>query len=151
MATPDAARFRTTEPPRPPSSTKFSTYFLRGLVRHCPNCGSGHLFRHWFRMAERCPRCGLKFERVEGHWTGALGINTIVVFGAILVTLLVGVFVTWPEPQVVPMVVVGLFVALAGPFIFFPFSKTIWLAIDVAIRPVEPSELVATPPTTPAG
>lgn len=148
MATPDAARVRTTDAPRPPRSTKFSKHFIRGLLRHCPNCGSGHLFEHWLRMVERCPRCGLKLERIEGHWTGALGINTIVVFGAMLITLLVGVFITWPEPQLTAMVVVGLFVALAGPFIFFPFSKTIWLAIDVAIRPVEPSELVP-PPTTP--
>ncbi len=92
-------------------------------------------------MVERCPRCGLKLERIEGHWTGALGINTIVVSGAMLLTVFIGVFATWPEPQFLPMVVIGLAIAVVGPFVFFPFSKTIWLAIDVAIRPVEADEL----------
>ena len=38
-------------------------------------------------MVEDCPTCGLHFERVEGHWIGAIGINTIVSFGALLITI----------------------------------------------------------------
>ena len=63
---------------------------LRGCVKHCPVCGQGHLFVRYFRMIDRCPRCGLRFERLEGHWTGDLGINTIVSFGTLLITLFVG-------------------------------------------------------------
>ena len=33
--------------------------------------------------------------------------------------------------------------ALAAPFLFFPFSRTIWSAIDLAMRPLEFDEGVA--------
>ena len=42
----------------------------RGMRRCCPNCGSGGLFRRWFRMAERCPRCGYRFVREDGFHFG---------------------------------------------------------------------------------
>lgn len=113
----------------------------RALLRHCPVCGSGHLFRHWFSMVERCPRCGLRFERIEGHWTGDLGINTIVSFGALLLTLFVGTFATYPDVPGVALFVAALLVAALTPVLFFPFSKTIWLAIDLAMRPLEPGEV----------
>ena len=67
------------------------------LTRRCPVCGQGHLFRRWFTMIDRCPRCGLRFERIEGHWTGDLGINTIVSFGALLLTLLGGFLAHLPR------------------------------------------------------
>ena len=42
--------------PNPPSRGKM---FARGLVRHCPWCGSGHLFHAYFKLDHHCPRCGL--------------------------------------------------------------------------------------------
>lgn len=115
---------------------------LRGCVRHCSVCGSGHLFRRWFHMVERCPRCGLRFERIEGHWTGDLGINTIVSFGSLLVVLLVGVFATWPDPPAIPLFVIAVAVAAGVPVLFFPFSKTIWSALDLLMRPLEDDEVL---------
>jgi uncharacterized protein (DUF983 family) len=113
----------------------------RGITRRCPVCGQGHLFRHWFRMIEVCPRCGLRFERTEGHWTGDLGINTIVSFGALLVTLLGGFLLTYPDVPAVPLLVASFGVAIVAPVLFFPFSKTIWLAIDLQIRPPADGEV----------
>lgn len=92
-------------------------------------------------MLERCPRCGLRFERIEGHWTGDLGINTIVSFGSLLVVLMVGFLAFWPEPPVTAIVIAAVAVAGVMPFAFFPFSKTIWLAIDLLLRPLEPGEV----------
>lgn len=93
-------------------------------------------------MRERCPRCGLRFQRIEGHWSGDLGINTIVSFGALFVTLIVGFAVTYPDIPGVLLFVVAVLVALLVPIFFFPFSKTTWLAIDLMMRPLEPSEVV---------
>lgn len=124
----------------------------RACVRHCPVCGSGDLFRRWFSMAERCPRCGLRFERIEGHWTGDLGINTIVSFGALLVTLLVGTFATYPDVPGVALFIASLAVAALTPLAFFPFSKTLWLVIDLLMRPLEPGEVrPGFGPTAPPG
>jgi hypothetical protein len=92
-------------------------------------------------MVERCPRCALRFERIEGHWTGDLGINTIVSFGALLVTLLVGTFATYPDVPGVALFVVAMVVAAVTPLAFFPFSKTLWLVIDLTMRPLESGEV----------
>jgi hypothetical protein len=80
------------------------------------------------------------FERDEGAWTSSLGINTVVssvcVFGVIL-----GVFLfTYPSVPITAMLVSALVVAVAVPVAFFPFSKTIWLAIDLGLHPLEPGE-----------
>lgn len=115
--------------------------FLRGWMKHCGVCGQGRLFRHWFRMKERCPRCGLKFERIEGHFTGDIGVNTIVSFGALLIVLLGGFLLTWPNPPVLGIVLAAIGIAVLMPLFFLPFSKTIWLAVDLMLRPLEPGEV----------
>lgn len=113
----------------------------RALLRHCAACGSGHLFADWFHLKEQCPRCRLTFLRERGHWTGDLGINTIVSFGSLLVTLLVFALATWPELPVVPAMVTALAVAAITPLVFYPWSKTIWLAVDLMLNPLKPGEV----------
>ncbi len=115
--------------------------FLRGWIKHCGVCGSGHLFRRWFWMKERCPRCNLKFDRIEGQWSGDIGVNTIVSFGALLVVLLGGVLITWPDPPMGAIAVAAVAVAVIVPIVFLPFSKTLWLAVDLMMRPLEPGEV----------
>jgi uncharacterized protein (DUF983 family) len=122
----------------PPSNGRM---LLRGCMKHCAVCGQGHLFRRWFHMRERCPRCGLRFERIEGHWTGDLGINTIVSFGALFVTLIVGFAVTYPDVPGALLFALAVSVAVIVPLVFFPYSKTIWLALDLMMRPLEPAEV----------
>ena len=112
----------------------------RAAIRRCPVCGQGKLFRRWFTMVERCPRCGLGFERIEGHWTGALGMNTIVSFGALAIVVVVGLIVSAPEFDVVPVLVAAGLVAVLMPLFFFPFSKTTWTAVDLWMRPLAPGE-----------
>jgi uncharacterized protein (DUF983 family) len=113
----------------------------RALVRRCPVCGQGQLFTRWVRMRERCPRCDLAFERVEGHWTGALGINTVVSFGSLLLTMLVIFWLTYPDVPAGLLLGSAVVVAVVVPFAFFPFSKTLWLAIDLQMRPPGPDEV----------
>ncbi len=115
--------------------------FLRGWIKHCPVCGQGHLFRRWFTMLERCPRCDLRFDRIEGTWSGYIGVNTIVSFGALLVVLLGGVLVMWPDPPMVAIGVASVAVAVLMPLVFLPFSKTVWVAADLLMRPLEPGEV----------
>ena len=112
----------------------------RALLRRCPVCGSGRLFTGWTRMVPVCPRCGLRFERIEGHWTGALGMNTIVSFGTLAIVVVVGLILTSPEFDVVPVLVAAGLVAVLMPLFFFPFSKTTWTAVDLWMRPLAPGE-----------
>ena len=114
---------------------------LRALLRRCPVCGQGKLFRRWFTMVEECPRCGLRFERIEGHWVGALGINTIVSFGLLGIVVVVGLVLSAPQFDVVPVLVAAGLVAVLMPLFFFPFSKTVWTAVDLWMRPLGPTEV----------
>ena len=105
----------------------------RGITRRCPRCGSGHLFERWFDIVDDCPRCGLHFEREEGYWVGALAVNisfTAVVFA---VALVAGLAVTVPDVPVVELLAILLPVMVILPIVFYPFSKTIWVAVDRAV------------------
>lgn len=113
----------------------------RGATRRCPACGSGRLFRRWFQMATTCPRCGLRFERIEGHWIGSLGLNTIVSFGAILAALIGGVVATFPDVAIGPVIGLNVAVAIIVPVAFYPVSRTLWTGIDIAMRPLEAFEV----------
>ena len=93
-----------------------------------------------FTMADRCPRCGLRLERIEGHWLGALGMNTIVTLGAVLVAMIGGFLLTYPDGPLAAAVVVIVATAVVVPLAFFPVSKTLWSAIDLAMRPLEPDD-----------
>lgn len=115
----------------------------RGLTKHCPVCGSGHLFEGWFRMKERCPRCDYKFEREEGFFLGAYTINLAISEGLLLllaIVPLIALLGTGHDVNLWPIVVIGLMAAIVAPLIFYPFSRTIWSAIDLVLRPPEQTE-----------
>jgi uncharacterized protein (DUF983 family) len=97
-----------------------------GLLLRCPSCHSGRMFRSWFRMRERCPVCGLPFERASGEITGGMGISIVVscllVIGAAL----------WVGFSAVPLgpalLVLGAAVVLF-PIVFYPFSRGLWASV----------------------
>jgi len=112
----------------------------RAVRRRCPRCGAGPVFRSWFRMVERCPGCGLRFERESDFWLGAYVVNLAVTEGLLVVALLAYVLraVSDPATPSAPVVAAAVVFAVAAPLAFFPFSRTIWAAIDLAMRPVPP-------------
>ncbi|MDP1819456.1 MAG: hypothetical protein Q8K58_06110 [Acidimicrobiales bacterium] len=125
-------------PIAPPLST--SRMLWRGFWRRCPLCGSTGCFRTWFDKEERCPRCNFPLKREEGHWIGALGMNTVVTFGLLALTLLVGFALTWEERRALPIFLSAFLVAGLTPVLFFGSSQTLWSAIDLAMRPLEPDD-----------
>jgi uncharacterized protein (DUF983 family) len=104
----------------------------RGATKRCARCGGGTLFRHWFTMVADCPRCGLHFEREEGYWVGAVAINTIATFGLFFVVLVIATIATAPDIPWLPIVLVVVPVMIVVPLAFYPFSKTLWVAVDMA-------------------
>lgn len=115
---------------------------LRGLFARCPVCRERNLFHRWFTMVERCPTCSLRFERVEGHWIGAIGVNTVCTMGLMLIVLAVVTFSYFPDPPpTAPLLVAMILIAVAGPLVFFPSSRTLWSAIDLLMRPLKPGEV----------
>ena len=117
----------------------------RGATRACAVCGRRGLTRRWVSLADACPRCGFVFERKPGHFVGAVGINTIVVFGLILLSVVGGVIVMWPRPELVPLLALTLPIAILLPVFFHATAKTLWIAIDLRMKPLEPGEAVGGP------
>ena len=113
----------------------------RALRRRCPYCGGRGFFAGWFRMNKRCANCGLLTDRVIGHWIGAVGINTIVSFGALLVVIAAGAVLTYPDFDLVKVLVAAVAVAVLVPLIVWPYSQTLWTAIDIMMRPVTSEEI----------
>src|SRR5262245_39647911 len=91
----------------------------RGFCKHCPRCGGGPLYRGWFRMKERCPSCGYRFEREDGFFVGAYLINFAIVEGFLFVMLMF--FVAWkdqhPDAGMRPAIIIGLCIGLLGPLV----------------------------------
>jgi uncharacterized protein (DUF983 family) len=111
----------------------------RGLTRRCPRCGAGGLFTRWTEMVERCPACGLEFEREEGYWVGAMTYNIVVTELIFAAGLAVVVITAWPDIPIAPLIAVGVLVNALVPIIFYPISKTLWLATDLSfLHPLAP-------------
>jgi hypothetical protein len=94
-------------------------------------------------MREHCRRCGLKFEREPGYWVGAVTINTVVIFMTFLVVFVTLVLTTWPDGPWPMVLIVTLVANVTIPIVFYPISKTLWLALEMSWHPLEPDEVDA--------
>jgi uncharacterized protein (DUF983 family) len=133
----------TTPAPTGPRAAGRARMLRRGLAKRCPICGTGNLFTGWFRMKERCPGCGYRFEREEGFFLGAYVINLAIAQGLVIVLAVVPAIILLahnPDASIVPILVAGLLGAVLAPMFFYPFSKTIWTAFDLIMRPVSAGE-----------
>lgn len=100
----------------------------RAARLRCPRCGSGGVFRSWFRMIDRCRGCGLFFERESDFWLGAYMINLAVTEGLLMLALLIYVLgaVSDGTAATMPVILTTVVFAVAAPVLFFRFSRTIF-------------------------
>ncbi len=113
----------------------------RGLLVQCPACGNRGNFPRWFAMRDQCASCGLTFERIAGHWTGAIGISIILSFPLLAIVLLGGLIATAPDFKVWPIIAAGLAVGVLFPILIFPLTRTLWTALDIMMRPLRADEV----------
>ena len=115
--------------------------FGRGFTLRCARCGSGHLFRGYFKMKADCPNCGLHFEREQGYWAGALAINIGATGGLFAILFVALLIATIPNIPVAPLLAILIPVVVLGPIVYYPFSKTVWVAVDRAfLQRLDPNE-----------
>jgi uncharacterized protein (DUF983 family) len=108
----------------------------RGLTRRCGRCGSGHLYRSWFKLIDRCPRCGYIYDREEGFFLGAFVINFMVtelLLGVVL-AVLIGMEASSGGAPLGAMFAAAAAETIIVPLVFYPFAKTIWAAIDMIMH-----------------
>ena len=110
----------------------------RAVRLRCPRCGGSGLFAGWLRPNRACPTCGQLIERTEeGYFLGALLVNLVIAEVLPLAAVMAVLISTWPHPPWNLLLYGGAALAAVSPFVFYPFSKLIWLAVDLVIQPGE--------------
>ncbi|HEY0864511.1 MAG TPA: DUF983 domain-containing protein [Lacunisphaera sp.] len=96
----------------------------RGLANRCPNCGGRTLFKAGtlFELDRSCRDCGLKIEKDEGFFLGAMAIN----YGVTCVGLLTPVLILWYLGVLPGKVAIGLALGLAllAPLALYRSSRS---------------------------
>lgn len=116
---------------------------LRGAAKQCASCGGRGLFVGWFRMAERCPSCGYRFEREEGFFLGAYVMNLVIAQVMVILPAVIPTIVLLnadANANLVPVFLAGVLGAVLAPLVYYPFSKTLWVGIELILRPVDVTE-----------
>lgn len=113
----------------------------RGLRLRCPRCGGRGLSARFLRIVPNCPSCGHHFEREQGYWIGAMIIATALTLAAFLAVFVGGMVITWPDVPWTGILVATLTVTTLVPVLGYPLARTIWIALDLRARPLEPGEI----------
>jgi uncharacterized protein (DUF983 family) len=106
------------------------------LAQRCPVCFEGRVFTGPFRMKEHCEVCGVRFEREQGYFLGAMYFSypaacALIAVTAVALSLL---FPAWGEWRVV--LIASLPVLVLVPVIF-RYSRILWMHLDRWIAPDE--------------
>jgi uncharacterized protein (DUF983 family) len=116
----------------PSGSGRIGKLVKRGLLLQCPYCGEGHIIKYPFWIKDCCPRCGYRFAPESGYFVGGYAINLVAVefIGlAIIVIILLRSNLSLFEQEAL-----GIGAAILLPIIFFPWSRTLWMALDLTVQ-----------------
>ena len=114
----------------------------RGVRLRCPRCGVGRLYHRPFAMHASCDHCGLKFEREQGYFVGAIYVN----YAATVLIAIPGFFIldAFTNMTVHQQLTVWIPFAVVFPLVFFHHSRSLWLVLDHLLNPAK--RLYGVPP-----
>ncbi len=99
----------------------------RGLRLRCPRCGRAALYAGWFAMHPRCEACGLRYEREQGYFVGAIYLNYAVTVGVAVGAVLA---LDWVIGlTLAAQLAVGIALAALIPLAFFRYARSLWLSV----------------------
>jgi uncharacterized protein (DUF983 family) len=106
-----------------------------GLRLKCPRCNVGSLYRHPFSMNDYCLHCGLKFEREQGYFVGAIYIN----YAATVAIAVPGFFIldAFTHMTIHQQLTIWVPFAVIFPLLFFHHSRSLWLMLDHLFNPAK--------------
>ena len=107
----------------------------RALRLRCPRCGRSPLYARYFRMHERCVACGLRYEREQGFFVGAIYINY-----AVTVAVAVGVVLVldWTLGlTLAQQLAIGVALGALVPLAFFRHARSLWLVVNYLVAMAE--------------
>ena len=87
-------------------------------------------------MKDRCPSCGLALDRGESdYFYGAYMLNFVAAELVPAIAFVIALLVTWPTPPWDALLYGTIALAVIAPFVLYPVTKGLWLAIDLVFRP----------------
>ncbi len=92
-----------------------TTALARGLRKRCPHCGRGPLFSGWAHHIDRCPVCGLVYERNAGDTWAFTVIGDRLPVAAVIVLVYFGVFRAHPAIGTGVFIAVGILLVWTSP------------------------------------
>jgi uncharacterized protein (DUF983 family) len=112
-----------------------SQIIVRGLTNCCPNCGGHTLFKQGkpFELNRECPSCGLKIEKDEGFFLGAMAIN----YGVTCIGLLAPLAILWYYGVLSSRTatVLAVVLALGAPLALYRSSRSWQLMLYYSMLP----------------
>ena len=106
-----------------------------GMRLKCPRCGVGRLYHRAFSMHESCLHCGLKFEREQGYFVGAIYVN----YAATVAIAIPGFFIldAFTAMTIHQQLALWIPFAVVFPLVFFHHSRSLWLVLDHLLNPAK--------------
>ena len=130
-----------------PTLGRLGTNIGRALRLRCPECGAGKVLVpraqavEWGAVLPRCSHCGFRYERSDDrYFGGAMLVNLLVAEGTFAVGFCLAVLLSWPDVPWDLITAVSAIVMIAGPILWYPVAKVLWLGLDLAFRPSTPDE-----------
>jgi uncharacterized protein (DUF983 family) len=104
------------------------------VCQRCPRCLRGQAFKSFLEMHERCPECGMLFQREEGYFLGAMYVSYAL--GGVLVAIAwFSATAIWPDvhPYRMCLYIFAAYVPLM-PFLY-RYARIIWMHFDWVFCP----------------
>ena len=106
---------------------------LWALLRfRCPHCLEGAVFAGVWQTRQRCPNCGIRFEREDGYFMMSVFIGYVIAT-ALAVPIIVILYLqdasVWAHVGISTALL-----AILSPLIF-RYSRMIWLHLDELLDP----------------
>lgn len=92
---------------------------------------------------DRCRTCGIAWHREHGFELGPIALNIVITFGALAVGMVVAFIATAPDFPVGALTAGFVVGAIVIPLLSFPFTSTLWMAVDLLAHRPDEQELAA--------
>lgn len=102
---------------------------LWDLIRlRCPVCRKGAVFKGPYSMNENCPSCGIRFERENGYFVGAMVFAYVIGVATVIPTIVL--LVRYFEAEIPTVIGVPILqLVLLQPLIYV-YSRMAWMYVD---------------------
>jgi hypothetical protein len=95
------------------------------------------VFESWFEIRKQCPTCGVTYAYEDGYFLGSYPVN-LVATELIAAAAVIGLII-WSDLTVLQMQVAAVVLAVGLPLLGYPLSLLLWVALDVAFHPPNPT------------